>query len=286
MPNNNIGHIKIQTFLLCRFHLPFTNTYEPLSLIFNYITQEKDILKNNPGQQYLHYSQKYYFDHGENDNFFFPLADTLRITEDVIGDLKEKLNLLDDVNIYNFLIPNERMVYMTKDFPDVLSRLKYPLTIFHGARGGANRDYVRAIKVSPAFIAQRQGSLLEASNVGGGGSVITLLRPGNGSNNTNATTTMVTINVEGDGGNDNCQSNTEECPERGVPLGIFIATIGKSYSCIFVDFPAFFAKCHFSKKSPQLDVAQKNCTRYFGTRHNYAYSKQHTHTHTFTLTHG
>ena len=282
--NNNKGHIKIQTFLLCRFHLPLTNKYEPLSLIFNYITQEKDILKNNPGQQYLHYSQKYYFDHGENDNFFFPLADTLRITEDVIGDLKEKLNLLDDVNIYNFLIPNERMVYMTKDFPDVLSRLKYPLTIFHGARGGANKDYVRAIKVSPAFIAQRQGSLLEASNVGGGGgSVITLLRPGNGSNNTNATTTMVTINVEGDGENDNCQSNNEECPERGVPLGIFIATIGKSYSC---DFPAIFLPNAVSQKNPHNLLQLKKNALDILVLAIIMHIQNNTHTHTFTLTHG
>lgn len=213
-----------------RFHLPLTNAYKPLSLIFDYISQEKEVLLNNPGQQHLHYTQKYYFDHGENDNFFFPLADTLKLTEDVISDLKEKLNLLDDVNIINFLIPNERMQYMTKDFSDVLSRLKYPLTIFHGVKGGGNKDYVRSIKVSQSFLAQRLGSVLEENSRGG--SVITLITSGNATNanGTNRTTTTTTIGTgsAGDGSND-CKPSIENCPERGVPVGVFIAIIGTYY---------------------------------------------------------
>ena len=210
-------------YLYCRFHLPLTSTYNPLSLIFDYISQEKEALENNPGQQYLHYTQKYYFDHGENDNFFFPLADTLRLTEDVISDLKEKLKLLDDVNIINFIIPNERMQYMTKDFNDVLSRLKYPLTIFYGAKGGGNIDYVRSIKVSQAFLAQRQGSVLETS---GGGSVITLINSGNATNTNRTNGTVTTTIGTGSGGGNGCKPPVENCPERGVPVGVFIAIIG------------------------------------------------------------
>lgn len=192
--------------------------YETLTRIFDAITNQKERMRFDPGLQLLHYTQKYYIDHGENDDFFFPLANTLQTTEEVIDKLKEDLQL---ENIIHFLVPKEKLSYMTQDPPDLLSRLRYPLVAFHGSKGGLNKDYVRSIRVSPSFIAERLASVVPDT---GGGSVINIITTGTG-NASNKTT----INVnQGNGGDQNIEScKPTECTDKGVPLGMFLGSIGK-----------------------------------------------------------
>ena len=215
--------------LFFRFFQPLNDRYQTSSKIFDAIIKQGQKVKFNHGLQALHSTQKYYFDHGENDDFFFPLANSIQTTNDVIKKLKENLYLEDHTNILEFTIPKEKLSYMTRSPPDLISRLKFPLTIFHRANGGPNKEYVRSIKVSEEFIAERQSAIIQSNpdtkNNNDNGGILD-------SNTINDTKSNTDKGFFGDRimANDDIDDGycTAQCNDKaGVPLGVFLGSVGK-----------------------------------------------------------
>lgn len=200
------------------FFYPLDTKYNLHSRIFEVIESQGKKVDVDLSLQYLHYTQKYYIDSGEGENFFFPLNDFLVTTDLVIDRLKEKLKLEDNVNVIRHTIADQRLSFMTREPPDVLSRLKFPFLAFHGSEGSLSKDYVRTIKVSPSFIAERQSTLLSGGD--SEGSVINVISTGaNGTGNR-----TVYINV---GGKGNCTAVPKCKDPIGIPLGVFLGGIGE-----------------------------------------------------------
>lgn len=212
--------------------LNINESYQTLSGIFDVIEQQQQKAQFDTGIQALHYSQKYYFDHGENDNFFFPLADAILTTDDVVRNLREKLLVDTFLNI----LPNEdRLEYIRDKPPDILSRLKYPMVSFFKPKGGPNRDYVRDIKVTEHFIANRLANLVES---GPDENIINIIT----SNNVTTRGNNITKNYRPPTPADTFAFNTsfnEFCTKNNrdiasVPIGVFIGALGIQYYCIFI----------------------------------------------------
>ena len=192
------------------------------------ISQQEQISQFNAGIQALHSTQKYYFDHGEDDNFFFPLADAIETTAQVINDLKDKLSMKDDTNILHFMLPKERLDYTSNTPPDILSRLKYPLVSFFRPNGGPNRDYVRNIKVTESFIANRITNLVESDS---DQSIINIIANNNtiiiNNVNKNRTTNNRNTFFTNDESFDDYCASQNIIRSDSVPLGVFIGALGK-----------------------------------------------------------
>ena len=215
--------------IFSRFFQPLNDRYQTSSMIFDAIIKQGQKVKFNHGLQALHSTQKYYFDHGENDDFFFPLANAIQTTNDVIKKLKEVLYLEEHTNILEFTIPKEKLSYMTQSPPDLISRLKFPLTIFHRANGGPDKEYVRSIKVSEEFIAERQSAIIQSNpdttDNSDTGSILDSSTVNDTKGNTDKGFFGDRIMADDDNDDGYC---TPQCNDKaGVPLGVFLGSVGK-----------------------------------------------------------
>ena len=158
-----------------KLFLPLSKAYTADKHILKTIKRHGGLAESDLGAQALYSTQKYYLDQGENDDFFFPIAESFETATTVISDLKSSLYLKDDVNIIFHVIPQEPAIdYLHNTPPNVLSRLKYPLQYFFKAQGGANQDYTRSLVLDEAFLVDQQSRLAHTSlqNTNGSKSVL------------------------------------------------------------------------------------------------------------------
>ena len=210
-----------------KFFLPLYKSYSTGSKILEVIDKQAIQLETNTALQALHSTQKYYIDSGEDDDFFFPIASGLKITENVIMKLKSKLKLEENTNIMYQVIAKQRLRYMNVPSPNYFSRMKTPLLFFHKAKGGPNKDYPRSLKLSEEFFAETRGSdgSEDEMNIK--------------SNSNNSYDEFTDENDE-----ENIEDNgvcLNQCTAKEVPLSVFIGSISEWF--VIYDTSSIYVTC-------------------------------------------
>lgn len=173
------------------------------------------------GTQMLYSTQKYYLDQGENDDFFFPMAQSFDTSTTVVSALKSSLHLKDNVNLLFHVVPKENLNYLTDSPPDVLSRLKYPLQFFFKAQGGVREDYARSLTLDEAFFVDQRNRITLVSGTGGSS---------NNATNNSGTAAKDDILHGFSQATDDCIP--QPCNMVEVPLIVYLGSIGNKMSCL------------------------------------------------------
>lgn len=174
-------------------------------------------LQKTPGLRMLHMTQKFYIDVGERDNFFFPVVDPYENAQWFIQFLKDTLWLEDGTNVHFSVVPDGGNSYYhhKKGGTEVFNRIKIPLLFFLRAEGGPNKDFPRILKFSDTAYHERQLEL--------GKDTKELM------SEENDTTSQA---------NNNCYAFDRRWREpqggSGVPISVYLVTVGKYKVCLFV----------------------------------------------------
>ena len=145
-----------------------------------------------------YYAQhKFYIDIGDKDGFYFPVINIHQKTEKFISVLTDNL-LLSEKNIQYMIVPNTRKSHYHNPMGrDVLfHRIKYPLLFFLKPKGNPSR----AVHVSQS---QPDEPDITKNKI---------------------IPTQIII-----GETEKCETTDNMCPTEGIPLPIFIGTIGKCH---------------------------------------------------------
>lgn len=153
----NVGCISPKFFLPSSSSL---NTYNGMRHI---LWHEAAKLHENPAKKLLHMTQKFYFDHGEYDDFFFPMGDTNTAMEDIVHILKTQFDLEENVNIVKMTTGGAKLDYENKTPPDMVSRLQLPLLLFFRTAGGPSKTFTRAFQISEVSYAERYNLVVQLS---------------------------------------------------------------------------------------------------------------------------
>ena len=220
-----------------KFFLPMEEKLTFSHSIKRILNEKHDLLAKDSRQLLFYKNQKYYIDYGENDNYFFPLTDSITNTDEVVRLIKKSLKLNDNDNVIQAEIPGITMDYMsTKWKPDIGSRLRIPFSYFFKAAGGPNRNHARTLELTEASYAQRNLHLKKQILTHNPDAV--LIRPGSNNASISGTTTdpdvtggILTIDLgkeKEERRNETDQACIVECNKHQVSLPAFLVSIGKS----------------------------------------------------------
>ena len=143
-----------------KFYLPMTSVMYGVET--NVLDQMDDLaLKfvDNSAQQILYLSQKYYIGHGEKDDMYFPLVNSVGITEEVIAKMKLKFRMEEGTNIMFQVTPNETLADADPNLA-ILSHIKPLLMYFHKAQGGTSKSGALNINHFKNYLASKGKQLL------------------------------------------------------------------------------------------------------------------------------
>ena len=139
-----------------KFFLPINKDLSFNHSIKEILKDKHDLLTKDSKQSTFYKHQKYYIDHGENDNFFFPLIDSITNTNEVVKQMKKSLKLNDHDNIIQAELADVSMDYMSNKWkPDIGFRLRIPFMHFFKAAGGPNKKFARTLELTELSYAER-----------------------------------------------------------------------------------------------------------------------------------
>ena len=128
-----------------KFFLPLDSSFNAHSGTIALIKEEGAKLQMGYERQFLYATQKYYFDNGELDNYFFPIADALEATDAVVEELMMQFKLKENANIMRMIIPRAKLGYEQGSEPDINSRIRLPLAFFFRSAGSPNKDFIHTL---------------------------------------------------------------------------------------------------------------------------------------------
>ena len=192
-----------------KFFLPLTSKYTNK---FETIKRMDDLaltFASSIPLQGLYATQKYYIDHGENDDINLPLDSAIQATEKVIEKLKTSFKMEEGKNLMFQVTPGEGLVYPKDFYLPMISHLQSPLLYFYKAQGGPSGKHSRTIKLSEEFFAEQKPKTEVLSNT-------------NASNPVEVGFT----DAERDGG---LHFKINECSNQSkeVPIVVFFGSIGE-----------------------------------------------------------
>ena len=148
-----------------KFFLPLRADYKCESRILKRMENLALTSIDNNFQHAFYASQKYFISQGENDDHYFPLANSIQVTEKVIKKLQDNFTMKEGENFMFQVMPGESLQYPNEQTFRLISHLQNLMMFFHKTQGGPNKNHARVIDLEEEFFAERQPAPDDATTV-------------------------------------------------------------------------------------------------------------------------
>ena len=221
-----------------KFFLPIDKSLRTSHGIKDILKEEQVMLERDNRLRLLYATQKYYIDNGEHDDFFFPIADSFVVTDEVIKLMKKTLKLEEDVNIFRATIPGVTVNYMKSEADlsadttaDIIARLPIPFNYFLRPAGGPNKKFTRTMKLSESSYGRHKQAVQQnpdAVVIPSGGKGILVASNGTSTAPHLSGGIVPSSNDDNDDDDDEIEEESSaQCGGNEVPLPVFLGTVGE-----------------------------------------------------------